>query len=133
MEAKARLVRLLKRFVFLLALGLGYALAVRALGRGLYCPFYMATGLLCPGCGVSRVCLALLRGDWEAAWRANPALVLLGPILAVLLGLRAFRYVKTGKSGTPAWESRSWTVLALLLVVYGVLRNLPGLELLGPG
>lgn len=133
MEAsKKRLLRLLGGICLLLALGLGYALAVRALGRGLYCPFYMATGLLCPGCGVSRMCLSLLRGDWAGAWRANPGLVLLTPVLAVLLGLRAIRYVRMGKVGAPRWEARTWVVLAALLVAYGVLRNLPGMTALDP-
>ena len=94
--SKARLLRLLGGLGVLLALGFGYVWVIRLLGRGLYCPFYMATGLLCPGCGVSRMCLALLRGDWAGAWRANPFLVILLPILAVLLGLRAVRYVRMG-------------------------------------
>lgn len=130
--SKSRLLRLLGGLGLLLALGLGYALVVRIVGRGLYCPFYLATGLLCPGCGVSRMCLSLLRGDWMGAWRANPGLVLLSPLLAVLLGLRAVRYVRTGEGKAPAWESRLWIALALLLVVYGVLRNLPGMGLLDP-
>lgn len=133
MEAsKTRLLRLLGGLCLLLALGLGYALAVQVLGRGLYCPFYMATGLLCPGCGVSRMCLSLLRGDWAGAWRANPGLVLLTPALAALLGVRAVRYVRTGTARAPHWEAWSWGVLAALLVVYGVLRNLPGMAALDP-
>lgn len=133
MEAsKKRFLRLLGGVCLLLALGLGYALAVRMLGRGLYCPFYMATGLLCPGCGVSRMCLSILRGDWAGAWHANPVLLLLTPLLAALLGLRAVRYVKTGRARAPRWEVRTWTVLAVLLVAYGVLRNLPGMAALDP-
>ena len=125
MEAsKTRLFRLLSGLGLLLALGLGYVAVIRLLGRGLYCPFYMATGLLCPGCGVSRMCLALLRGDWAGAWRANPLLTALLPVLAALLGLRALRYVRTGEGRAPAWESRTWIALAVLLVVYGVARNL---------
>lgn len=115
-----------------MALGLGYAALVHVLGRGLYCPFYMATGLLCPGCGVSRMCLSLLRGDWAGAWRANPGLVVLSPFLAILMGLRAIRYVRTGEMKAPAWEARLWVILAVLLVVYGVLRNLSGIALLDP-
>lgn len=130
--SKSRLARLLGGVCLLLALGLGYAQAVRVFGRGLYCPFNMATGLLCPGCGVSRMCLSLLRGDWAGAWRANPGLVLLTPIIAALLGLRAVRYVRTGEGKSPVWEARLWGVLAAVLVAYGVLRNLPGMTLLDP-
>lgn len=129
---KTRLLRLLRALGLLAALGLGYALVIHMLGRGLRCPFYTVTGLLCPGCGVSRMCLALLAGDWMGAWRANPALVLLTPALAALLGLRAVRYVKRGESKAPAWESRTWIVLAIALVAFGVLRNLPGMAFLAP-
>lgn len=130
--SKTRLARLLGGLCLLLVLGLGYALVIRLLGRGLYCPFYMATGLLCPGCGVSRMCLSLLRGDWAGAWQANPGLLLLTPLLVFLLGLRALRYVRTGEGRTPRWEARLWVALAVLLVVYGVLRNLSGIALLDP-
>lgn len=130
--SKTRLGRLLGGMLLLLTLGLGYAAAVRVLGRGLYCPFYMATGLLCPGCGVSRMCLSLLRGDWMGAWRANPGLLLLSPILIALLGLHGVRYVRTGEGKMPRWESRLWIALAALLVLYGVLRNLSGIALLDP-
>lgn len=130
--SKTRLLRLLSGLSLLLALGLGYALVVRVLGRGLYCPFYMTTGLLCPGCGVSRMCLSLLGGDWAGAWRANPGLVLLSPFLAVLLSLRAVRYVRTGEGKSPVWEARIWLAIAVLLVAYGVLRNLSGIALLDP-
>ena len=126
--SKARLLRLLGGLGVLLALGFGYVWVIRLLGRVLYCPFYMATGLLCPGCGVSRMCLALLRGDWAGAWRANPFLVILLPILAVLLGLRAVRYVRMGERKGSVWENRAWTAVAILLVGYGVFRNLSSLS-----
>lgn len=130
--SRVRLAHLLGGICLLLALGLGYAGVVHMVGRGLYCPFYLATGLLCPGCGVSRMCLSLLRGDWAGAWRANPGLFLLSPLLAALLALRGIRYVRTGEGETPRWESRLWIVLAVALVLYGALRNLSGIGLLDP-
>lgn len=36
------------------------------------CPFLAVTGLPCPGCGMSRACLALLAGDFEGAMRLHP-------------------------------------------------------------
>lgn len=125
---KSRFFHLLRGLALLIALGLGYELVVRKLGWGLQCPFHAVTGLLCPGCGVSRMCLALLGGDWMGAWRANPGLVILAPVIMALLGLRAVRYVKTGEYGPLfAKEAGLWAGLALLLAVYGVLRNFRGL------
>ena len=84
MEQTRRLYRVCRGGALLLSAGLGYALWVRLTGLALPCPFRAATGLLCPGCGATRLCLALLRGDFAAAWRANPVLLLLLPVLAAL-------------------------------------------------
>ena len=122
-DSKKRRGALLRLLAGLLALGLGYAWVVTHLGVGLPCPFYTLTGLLCPGCGVSRLCLALLRGDWAGAWAANPALCLLALPIGALLLCRAVGYVK-GR-GSARWEARSWLTIAVLLLVFGMARNLP--------
>lgn len=44
------------------------------------CPFHFITHVQCPGCGMTRACLALAHGDVRAAWQHHPfalALVLL--------------------------------------------------------
>lgn len=123
-DSKRRLRKLLVLLAGLLALGLAYAWAVSRLGRGIPCPLYRLTGLLCPGCGVSRMCMAFLRGDWAGAWTANPAVCLLSVPMAVLLVCRAVGYVR-GERAAP-WEERSWLAIALLLLAFGVMRNLPG-------
>lgn len=120
--SKPRLRRLLSGLAALLALGLGYAWAVARLGVGIPCPVHTLTGLLCPGCGVTRLCLALFRGDWAGAWAANPALCL---ALPALLGLSAWRAVGYVKGAAPSrWENRAWLALALFLLAFGVARNL---------
>ena len=42
------------------------------------CPLLKVTGLPCPGCGMTRSCLAMLRGNWADVWRLNP----FGPVFA---------------------------------------------------
>ena len=108
----------------LLALGLGYAAWVRLTGLAIPCLFRTVTGRLCPGCGVTRLCLALLRWDWAEAWSANPALLLMLPVLAVLSARLAVRYVREGATAGPRWESALMWAMAALLVVWGVVRNL---------
>ena len=76
---------------------MAYTALILVIGRGLYCPVWKLTGLLCPGCGVTRMCLALLRLDVAAAWRANAAL-LLGPAGAALLAARACAMCVPAKS-----------------------------------
>ena len=106
-----------------LALGLSYAVWVRLTGLAIPCPFRTVTGWLCPGCGVTRLCLALLRRDWRSAWNANPVLLLMLPVLAVLGAHLAVRYVREGSTAGPKWESALMWAMAALLAVWGVVRN----------
>lgn len=112
------------------AAALACAAVFRITGRGLACPFWRLTGLYCPGCGVSRMCLRLLRLDFSGAFRANRLLFLTLPLLAGLLALRAVRHVRGGRA--PRWEERLWLALAGAFLVYGLARNLPALALLAP-
>ncbi|SBV93743.1 conserved membrane hypothetical protein [uncultured Eubacteriales bacterium] len=117
----------------ILGIGLAYALFCRFTGLAIPCPIHLVTGLWCPGCGVTRMCLALLRLDFTEAWLANSSLLALSPVLA-LLGVRlAVRYVRTGVARLTGRENALvWCMIALLLA-YGVARNLPSLAFLAPG
>ena len=50
------------------------------------CPFRLATGLWCPGCGMTRAAGWLAHGDFAAAWRLHPWIFPLAA-QALLLGL----------------------------------------------
>lgn len=52
---------------------------------GITCPIKFATGISCPGCGMTRACLALLRLDLHAALHYHPLVWLLPVALAVYL------------------------------------------------
>lgn len=45
-------------------------------GKVQLCFFRFYTGLPCPGCGLTRAFLALLRGDWRGSFRYHPLLLL---------------------------------------------------------
>jgi hypothetical protein len=78
-ELAAYLVRERKLGLAMAAGGLLYfALACRGIDP-MPCPFLKVTGLPCPGCGMTRSCLAMLRGNWAQVWRLNP----FGPVFAV--------------------------------------------------
>ncbi|MGN8876304.1 DUF2752 domain-containing protein [Pseudoflavonifractor sp. HCP28S3_F10] len=126
---KARFLRLLRGFSLLLLAGLGYAVFCSRTGLMLPCPFHLVTGLLCPGCGVTRMCLALLHLDLAAAWRFNPGLLLLSPLLAVLFFSMALRYVRTGERRPTSVQSAAAWGMAAYLLLYGVGRNLFPLQI----
>lgn len=117
----------------LLAVGLLYAWVCRMVGRPLIpCVFHTLTGWYCPGCGVSRMCLALLRLDFGAAFRANRALFLLLPVGGILAVQMAVRYVRTGERQPTHRQQIVLTSIVVVLVLFGVARNLPVFSYLQP-
>lgn len=121
---RRRLFQVLRGVGIVLLLGLGYALWGAVTGLWLPCPFHTLTGLECPGCGVTRMCLALLRLDFAAAWRANPGLLLLSPLILGLVGWQVTNYVRTGSRRPGRGQRILGWALVVLVVGYGVLRNL---------
>ena len=99
---------------------------------GVPCLLHATTGLNCPFCGATRMAAALLRGDLDAAWHFNPVVLILGPLIGVAVGyqllawgLERMRLIKLPRL-RPNPRAVDWAVraLAVLLVVYGVARNL---------
>ena len=124
-EMKARLWRVLKACAIIGFIGLVIFLLSR-FGAGIPCPFHLVTGLDCPGCGATRMLNSIFSLRFDEAWRYNPALTVLFPVLCVFFLCHAVRYVKTGRRGVSRWENRLAIAAVILLVLFGVCRNLPG-------
>ena len=123
LTCKQRLRLILTFWLGLLLLGLGYAILASRFG-GIPCVFRLVTGLKCPGCGVTHMCLALLRGDLYGAFRDNAAVLCMLPLLAELLVHQSMRYVRYGSLRLLPWEEKMACVMAAVLVLFGVFRNL---------
>jgi hypothetical protein len=89
------------------------------------CWIHQNTGLLCPGCGTTRALHALLHGDLRTAWTLNPLVVAQLPIVLVL-GVRAVRSGRAGRGWMPPLRARHIAMLTAVMIVFGVVRNLPG-------
>lgn len=89
------------------------------------CPFYLTTGLLCPGCGSLRALHELSHGHLVAALRLNPLLLLVLLPAASWAGLRFLVYKTTGKKWPALFLRKEWCwVLLALVVIFGIVRNL---------
>ncbi|MGH9508790.1 MAG: DUF2752 domain-containing protein [Terriglobales bacterium] len=89
------------------------------------CPFFTLTGWYCPGCGSLRALHQILHGHLGTAFDLNPLLILALPFVAyqtMAILLQHPRWQPLATSAIPA----SWVrVMGVVLVAFGVLRNLP--------
>lgn len=91
------------------------------------CPTRLLFGVDCPGCGGLRATHALANGDIANAMDNNLLFVVLVPLLIagwVVWFVRAW----TGRSPDPArriprWQRAFPIVLAIVLLVFGIVRN----------
>ena len=121
---EARLKKVLIKGAVILSVGCAYSVWVLCTGTGIPCAFHVATGYLCPGCGVTRMLVSLLRLDFAAAFRWNAVLLCLLPVLLTLLVVSLVRYVRTGSRKMSLPENIAvWCAIAVLLA-WGVVRNL---------
>ena len=98
-----------------------------------YCPWLLATGTYCPGCGGLRAVNDLTHGDLEAAASSNLLFLCSIPALTVLW-VRSVRQRWTGvRRPWPAALVAANAAAALVAVVaFWVVRNLPFAAWLAP-
>ena len=113
--------RIGKIYLWTLIIGGSYALWVLLGGAQLPCFYLRTTGLLCPGCGISRMFLSLFRLDFSAAFSYNPGVLVL---LIFWNGIAALCLL-----GKPKWVLRQrflygiFAATMAILVIYGIARN----------
>ncbi|MEQ1862609.1 MAG: DUF2752 domain-containing protein [Chthoniobacteraceae bacterium] len=105
----------------------GAHLAATAIGvPGWICPWNAATGLPCPGCGLTRASVQLLSGDFSGSMRTHPfapavvialGFVLAGAVLADGARERMLSFVARLDAG-----GRSSAVLLAALIAFWVVR-----------
>jgi hypothetical protein len=91
------------------------------------CIFYEATGLYCVGCGTGRALLSLLHGELYAAFRYQPLLIPLLPLIAYCL-LKYYLACVLSRDllPLPRIRARFFGIAILVLILsYWILRNIP--------
>ena len=87
------------------------------------CPLWSCFGLYCPGCGAARAIHQLVHGNFYAAFRLNPLLLLTLPVLVYIALTRVFPVI--GGYRLPMLFQKTyhiWMALGILLF-YTILRN----------
>ncbi len=102
-------------------------------GIGFICVSRELTGLYCSGCGMTRAVLSLLKLDFYQAFRYNAFSVILIPILFFYFYGEVYAYCFNEKNFiAQKIPMMFWVVIIVLMLIYGVLRNIPCFAFLAP-
>lgn len=132
LEQKKRLNGLLKKGGILIGIGLAYLVFVLLTSWRTPCIFYVLGGKYCPGCGITRMCVALALLDIPAAMSHNLLAFFLVPVLLVILLWKAAGYVRTGVWKRSKVETVFYIIAFVLCIVFTVMRNMPAYAWLAP-
>ena len=85
---------------------------------GIPCIFFKVTGLLCPGCGITRAIFALLNFDILSAMHYNLLAVLLLPIILIYYILRIINWINFKVFSSKIFTTNFWYLLLFILVIF---------------
>lgn len=125
---KERRNKVLTGLALIILAGAVYGLVTGWLGFGIPCPVHYFTGFKCPGCGVSRMFISLMKLDFKGAFEANRLLFLTLPVISALLIVYFVRFIRTGSRKLSKIEDIIYIVLVILFLLFGVVRNFSALN-----
>ena len=123
-DQKQRLKERLKPILIILGIGFLYYIFVCLTDIKIPCIFRMLTGLSCPGCGATRMVMALLRFDFKEAFFYNKVLFVSLPFLIGVFAFENYRYIKNGERKYKRLSTIIIVLSIVALLIYGVLRNI---------
>ena len=122
-DQKKRLKATLIKYGVIFGIALAYLIFVLCTGLGIPCIFHAITKLECPGCGVTRMLISIVKLDFVSAFWYNPFLFVTGPFLIAYLIACEVKFIKHGNRNMGKWQIFMYVELVLALL-YGVLRNI---------
>ena len=117
------MLKTVKKYVIILAVGVAYLLFTLLTGIGIPCVFNKLTGMLCPGCGITRMIISAVKFDFVVAFRYNPFLFVNAPVILFCLIYSEIGYIKNGCRSN-RWINIILWVEIVMLLLFWVFRNL---------
>lgn len=127
-----RVKKLCITILIVILIGIVYAIFWSITGLAIPCWFYEITHLYCPGCGVSRMCLSILQLDFYQAFRYNPGVMIISPILIWYFIRTCVRYIRGQDNSITIYQKILFIIIVILLLLYGVARNTSSFYYLAP-
>lgn len=118
-QIKNRICRLIFFDLAVITTGLGYYCFIRFTDISIPCLFHFITGWKCPLCGLTTIAVCILDCDLIEAYKANPVLFFLLPLIIIY---HQIYYITKGKEITHNRVKNM--IMLLLLTAYGIARNI---------
>lgn len=116
--------------MFIVALILLIVLSKLYFNVGIVCPFHELLNWNCPGCGGTRMAVAILELDFYQAFRYNPFIFVTAPVIAVVYIWQFIVYVRENR--LLKYLDIFLIIYAFALIVFGIVRNIGILSWLSP-
>lgn len=119
----------------ILCVGLGYAVLLTQYGIGLHCPIRSTIGINCPFCGLTRMCLAILRfifvnqdfSELAYAYSMNPFVIYMSPFVVYLIGNNIIHWIKEGEfKKKDKTDKIIFCLVFIVMLMWWCLRNVFG-------
>lgn len=88
------------------------------------CIINEVTGLYCPGCGVTRMLISIIKLDFYQAFRYNPLLFVSLPFALILIIDYLYSKFKKRKPMYEKIDNKIWIAMIIILIIYGIVRNI---------
>ncbi len=97
------------------------------------CFLHKLTNLYCPTCGITRLLIALLNGNIYEAFKYNQLMFILLPLVIIYFGILSYLWIKNKINRNFIIISKYLLFFVIvLLVVFGIIRNLDNFSYLRP-
>lgn len=94
------------------------------------CLIHKITGLYCPGCGISRMLISIVKLDFYQAFRYNPFLFVLLVIYLIYQIIKLITYKLL--TIEIKLNNKVYISILVLTILFGIIRNLPQFSYLIP-
>lgn len=122
---KKRFFKVMFRILIVILIFYGYYFLYRKYKIGIPCIFHKLTGLLCPGCGITRCLFSLIEGKFYQAFCYNQLVFILWPFIILYVLYRAYLYITDSKDMIICKIPNRYFVLLLIVVLlFGIGRNI---------
>lgn len=97
------------------------------------CMFHKITNLYCPGCGITRMVLSILKLDFYQAFRYNPLCFIISPFIFIYAFYQFYIFIFMKKDNlTNKIPNIIYIILLVILIVFGIIRNIDTFSYLKP-